>query len=45
MGGESNREEPWVSSVELTLRKAGNYHKVGREGGEGGGREGGGIEQ
>ena len=30
-----------MSSVELTLRKAGNYHKVGREGGGEGGRGGG----
>ena len=28
MGVESSREEPWMSAVELTLRKAGNYHKV-----------------
>ena len=28
VGVESSREEPWIGAVELTLRKAGNYHKV-----------------
>ena len=28
MGQESNREEPWVCTVETTLKKAGKYKRV-----------------
>jgi len=28
MGQDSSREEPWTETVELTLRKLGNYQKV-----------------
>lgn len=35
MGQESNREEPWVSTVETTLQKAGKYKRVSMWGVEG----------
>ena len=47
MGQESNREEPWVNTVEATLQKEGKYKGVsvwgveGRVGCVGGGGEGG----
>ena len=37
MGQESNREEPWVNTVEATLHKEGKYKRVSvRGGGKGG---------
>ena len=36
MGQDSSREEPWTDTVELTLRKLGNYQKVCEWGGGGG---------
>ena len=35
MGQESNREEPWVGTVETTLQKAGKYKRVSMWGVEG----------
>ena len=34
MGQESNREEPWVCTVETTLKKAGKYKRVSMWGSE-----------
>ena len=28
MGVESGREEPWINAVEVSLKKAGPYHKL-----------------